>query len=214
MRMPAGVLCACVIVLAFGMGCGTPARAAIATTFDVFINTTAISGAAGLVDLQLNPGSATAPAATAWLSNVSGPAFGSNPLQVDGNVTGALPGNTVFDNGTAFNALLQEVPVFFQGLGFRVEFGGSFLSALSGDGTTFSLALLAPDLSVIPTFNTDLAGRMLTFELSPGSIAFSAFDPAVSIAPVIAVPEPQTNVLLLLGLMVLAVRWLRTVRNS
>jgi PEP-CTERM motif len=178
---------------------GTPVRAAPITAYEVLINTTAINGLAGFIDLQFNPGSAAAPFATASLSNVIAPTLDGAPVR-DGNAFGGLA-NASFDNGTAFNALLQGVQSFTNSFSFHIDFGGAFLSALGGDGTTFSLGLV--DANFAPYLGTNPS--ILTFELSPGAITPTAFDAAVQITAINAVPEPQTYALMLMGLSLLGI---------
>jgi MYXO-CTERM domain-containing protein len=177
-----------------------PAIAALVTIYDVSIDTTSIAAQSGFLDLQFNPGTATALAATATVSGfLAGGTLGSPT--VDGSVTGALPGTLVFGNGTPFNAVLQPLTPFGTAFSFRVSFDGAFASASTGVGTTFSLGVLGPDPDYPPLLGANPDGRSLLFELGPGNITYTTFDASIGVTPV---PEPAAWMLVVGGLALLA----------
>jgi hypothetical protein len=186
-----------------------PAVAALVTIYDVSIDTTSIAAQSGYLDLQFNPGAATALAATATVSGfLAGGTLGAPT--VDGGVTGVLPGTLVFANGTPFNALLQPLVPFGTTLAFRVSFEGAFIAAATGAGTTFSLGVLGPGPAYLPLLGANPDGRSLVFELGPGSITYTSFDPGIGVTPV---PEPGSWILLLGGIALLAVAARRRTRS-
>ncbi len=189
-------------VALFGM---QSVSASIVSIYDVSIDTTPIAGQSGFIDLQFNPGTAGAPTATAEISGFSTTGLLAGPVLTDGDVSGALPGLVVFGNGLPLNALLQPLSPFGTAFSFRVEFGGAFLSAASGSGTTLSMGVLGPDPDYLPLLGANATGSTLAFELGPGSIIYAGSDPGIGVAPV---PEPVTCGMLLVGLafLMLAVR--------
>ena len=92
----------------------------------------------------------------------------AGPVLTDGDVSGALPGLVVFGNGLPLNALLQPLSPFGTAFSFRVEFGGAFLSAASGSGTTLSMGVLGPDPDYLPLLGANATGSTLAFELRAG----------------------------------------------
>src|SRR5882724_9425360 len=79
----------------------------------VTVDTTTISGTAGSLDFQFNPGPLVSQAASLDIFNftgdgtlVAGGCLAGGPC-LTGNVAGTLPGTLTFDNGTSFNDYFQ-----------------------------------------------------------------------------------------------------------
>jgi hypothetical protein len=182
--------------------------------YDVTLDTSAITGTSGFLDLQFNPGTIPgAPGAQATISLFGGDAILHNvgAQNGTGDVTGALPGELVFQNTTQFNDFFQEV-TFGSSTSFRVTFSGVFLTALSGDHTAFSVSLYDAD-GITPLLTADPSGALTIFDLAPGgAITPAIFNP--SVANVAAVPLPAAAVLFPTGLSLLAVAFHRLERRD
>lgn len=128
-------------------------------------------------------GLADAAPASATVAGLSGALVG--PVQVSGPVSGALPGALIFGNG---GDLVQEV-----NLGGVLSFHVQFTLGSGDAGMTFGWALFN-DVSYLGA-----DGDLGTISLLSGTAPLvSNFSPLSSVQ---AVPEPQTVMLLLLGLM-------------
>lgn len=178
---------------------------AMVVDYVVSLNTSALMGTSGFLDLQFNPGTIPGtPGAEAAISLFSGDAVLQNPGQANGtgNVTGALPGELVFHNGTQFNSFFQEV-MFGTTISFHADFSGAFLTALSGAHTAFSVSVYDAD-GITPLLTTDPSGALTIFDLAPGGeIIPMIFNP--SVVTVAAVPLPAAAVLFPTGLSLFAV---------
>ena len=99
------------------------ASSASPATYDVTVNTSAISGSAGSLDFQFNPGPlVTQPASLQILNFTSNGTLSGSPT-LTGDVSGALPSTLTFDNGTGFNDYFQGF-TFGKTLVFKVTFSG------------------------------------------------------------------------------------------
>src|SRR5947208_4649576 len=96
-------------------------------TYDVTVNASSISGTAGSLDFNFNPGPLVTQAASLQILGLSSIGTLAGSPSLTGDVGGALPGILTFDNGTAFND-------YFEGFKF-----GTFL--------TFNVSLYGPALS-------------------------------------------------------------------
>lgn len=174
------------------------ATATAATVYNVSVDTTSLFGTTGYLDLQFNPGGVSAPAATATLNGFFGDITLGGLATNDGSMSGVLPGSLVFNNDTAFNAVLQP-SAFGNVFGFTISFSGAYETALSGSGTRFSLAVL--DDNFDPLATVDPVGTILQFELAPGgAVTATTFNADVfgaeSIVTLTAVPVPAALPLL------------------
>lgn len=181
-----------------------PVHAAV-VDYDVTLNTTALTGTPGFLDLQFNPGTIPGtPGAQATISLFGGDAVLQNtgPANGTGDVTGALPGDLVFHNTTQFNDFFQLM-TFGSSTTFHVNFTGAFLTALSGAHTAFSVSLYDAD-GITPLLTTDPSGALTIFDLAPGGeITSTIFNP--SVVTVAAVPLPAAVVLFPTGLSLIAI---------
>ncbi len=186
---------------------GLAAQANADTQFHVVLDTTSIAGS-GWLDLQFNPGTDGAPAASAMLSQFQG-ALAAGDAQVSGAVTGLLGGNVQFGNSTSYNDLFQSVR-FGQVISFDVTFSGAFLTTPSNIGTSFGLALYAADQSTVLGNGNAASGSLLSFELlAPTALGqFGSVTPVIYDAGLIsvsAVPEPSEWAMMVAGLAALGV---------
>ncbi len=178
---------------------------AMVVDYAVTLNTSALMGTSGFLDLQFNPGTIPGtPEAEAAISLFGGDAVLQNigPTNGTGDVTGALPGDLLFHNSTQFNDFFQEL-TFGSSTSFHVHFSGGFLSALSGAHTAFSVSLYDAD-GISPLLTTDLSGALTIFDLAPGGeITPVILNP--SVVAVAAVPLPAAAVLFPTGLSLFAI---------
>jgi hypothetical protein len=185
-------------------GAAAPAAAA-SITYAVHVDTSALAGTQGFLDLQFLPGGADALAATASITSFN--AFDTTLAatgDVTGDAAGLLPDAVTLGNSQGFNDL-------FQGVTFGQQF--SFLLTLAGDalspgapplsGTAFSLLLFGND-GFTPLLTIDPDGRIAALQIGPtGQVGVQTFARTVgagsvaTVQEVAAVPEPTT--LLLVG---------------
>src|SRR5580692_1663758 len=105
-------------------------------TYDVTVNTSSISGTAGSLDFNFNPGPSATQFASLQILNFTSDgslvncASNVQGFCATGDVSGQLPGALTFDNGTGFND-------YFDGL--------TFGTTLSFDVSLYGPALSAPD---------------------------------------------------------------------
>jgi len=201
-----GAVCAAATLVFLG---ALSAKAA-SITYQVNFDTSSVSGTAGFLDFQFNPGNNTSFAATAQINGFSpdGGSLSGAP-SISGDVTGTLPGTVTFVNDTALNEL-------FQGFNFGSSF--SFQLMLSGAGigapnvgatagSIFGIGIYDNGQNPVLTdqgattgfaaevfLNTDGTVSTTSFPAAPG-----AGSSAASFSPVL-VPEPGTIGLLGVGL--------------
>jgi hypothetical protein len=200
--------------LAFGLLlAAAPARAA-SITYEVHVDTTALSGTDGYLDFQFNPGGLDALAATATITGFN--PFDATlipPAILTGDASGELPADVTLGNSGGFND-------YFHGLTFGNQF--SFFLTLTGDalspastplsGTAFSLLLFDVD-GFTPLLTVDPDGRLASLQIGPaGAVGVETFaraqggDPAATVTELTAVPEPTTLLLVASGAGAIALR--------
>ena len=175
-------------------------------TYSVTIETSAINGTSGNLDLQFNPGAMPGTQlATAAVEGFSSDGTLVGAAVLTGDVTGALPATLSFDNQTAFNDAFQAM-VFGTGIQFELVLSGPAVTAPDGvstSGSTFGVGLWDsagsnplltsdPDGFVgIVNINLDGSGTPTTFLTDTGG------PPVVTLTPEggPVVPEPG-NILL------------------
>src|SRR6266478_3730883 len=115
----------------------SPALATI--SYQVTIDTSSISGNAGFLDFEFNPGGSSQ-SAFAMVSNFSPSGSLSNSPSIVGNVTGTLPPAITITNSTFFNDYFAGF-TYGASLSFALTLGGPAIDAPNGtasSGSTFS----------------------------------------------------------------------------
>lgn len=172
--------------------------AASADTYQVTVNTSSISGEAGSIDLQFNPGSLVTEAATAQIAGFTsdGALVSASPNNaVIGDVSGTLPGSLSISNADADNEYFEDFD-FGSTLSFDVTINGTTGGT---SGSVFAFSLFSDPQGTQPVLTADPNGIVFTedFNTDGTTTATNASPEAVSslVVPVSATPEPGTGVL-------------------
>jgi hypothetical protein len=175
--------------------------------YDFTINTSFISGTAGSLDFNFNPGPlVTQPSSLQILSFMSDGTLGSCTSNVQtfcnmGDVTGTLPGTLTFDNGTAFNDYFTGF-TFGNSLSLNVRLFGPAINSPDGastSGSAFAFSMFSDAAGTTPTLTSDLTdGFAATIDVNPdGTTTVANFSSETTIqAPVSAAPEPNSLALM------------------
>jgi hypothetical protein len=170
--------------------------------YEVAVNTSSISGTAGALDFQFNPGqpAATQAASLQILGFSSDGTLAGSP-NLSGDVGGALPTTLTFDNGTAFNDYFDGF-TFGKFVSFNVSLYGPALSSpdgISTSGSTFAFSMFSDPAGTVPALTSNTTdGFAFTVDVNlDGTTTVTNFSPETSI---VVVPEPSTSALLLVGL--------------
>jgi hypothetical protein len=91
--------------------CFASMAAAAPITYDATVDTSSISGTAGSLDFEFNPGPLVTQSASAQILNFSSNGMLAGSPMLTGDVSGALPGTVTFDNGAAFNDYFEGFSV-------------------------------------------------------------------------------------------------------
>jgi hypothetical protein len=191
-------------------------------TYNVSVNTSAISGQQGNLDFQFNPGGSGAMAATVMVTGYQGVGGILAPsATLTGDAAGLLPSTLTLDNGTAFNDVFQGF-TYGSNFSFQLRLSGP---AVGGSGGVFgsSFALSLYDAAGInPLLTTDPNGSVLTVNLNTnGTASVQSFPqsptdntPIATASPAVtASPEPGSMVLLISTAPVVVGVWLRKRRR-
>jgi hypothetical protein len=182
-----------------------PAAIAGPIEYAVTVNTSSISGTAGSLDFNFDPGfQVTQPASLQILNFTSnGTLAGACPCGT-GDVSGQLPGTLTFDNGTGFNDYFDDF-TFGTTISFDVSLYGPALSAPGGasSGSVFAFSMFSDAAGTIPVLTTDtIDGFAATVNVNlDGTTTASDLSRQTSIAVVTA--EPGSLVLLGTGMAML-----------
>jgi hypothetical protein len=126
-------------------------------TYDVTVNTSSISGTAGSLDFNFNPGPLVTQAASLQILNfTSNGSLAGSPL-LTGDVAGSLPATLTFDNGTGFNDYFEGF-TYGTKFSFEVSLYGPALSAPDGvstSGSTFAFSMFSDPAGTVPALTTD-----------------------------------------------------------
>src|ERR1022692_81426 len=179
-------------------------------TYDVTVDTSSISGTAGSLDFNFNPGP-LAPTQAASLQILNFTSDGSlvncaanvQGFCGSGDVSGTLPGTLTFDNGAGFNDYFDGF-TFGSTLSFAVDLYGPALvspDGVSASGSAFAFSIFSDTGGTVPTLTTDTADGFATIvDVNlDGSTTVNNSSSQTSISPVgpvSAVPEPNSVVLL------------------
>jgi hypothetical protein len=169
----------------------------------VSINTSSISGAAGSLDFNFNPGPLVTQSASLQilgfasdgsLVNCAANVQGFCPT---GDVSGQLPATLTFDNGAGFNDYFDDF-TFGTTIFFDVSLYGPALSmpdGVSTSGSTFAFSMFSDALGTIPALTTDVTdGFAFTVDVKlDGSTTVSNFSSQTDVGLVTrGVPEPNS----------------------
>jgi hypothetical protein len=178
------------------------ARADIIYQFNV--DTSGISGTAGSLDFNFNPGPNITQAASLDILNfTSGGTLGGGPSVIGDVSGGPLPATLSFDNGTPFNDYFEGF-TFGSSLMFDVRLYGpavNFPDGTSTSGSTFAFSMFSDAAGTIPTLTSDLAnGFAATIDVNlDGTATVTNFSAQTNIGSPGSAVVPEPSSLLLLG---------------
>lgn len=198
--------------------CFLAVAAASPIIYDVTVTTSSISGTAGSLDFNFNPGLLLTQTASLQLLNFTsdGTLAGACPCGT-GDVSGQLPATVTFDNSTSFNDYFDDF-TFGSTLSFGVSLYGPALSGpdgISTSGSTFAFSMFSDAAGTIPALTTDTTdGFAFTVDVNlDGATTVTNFSSQTTVAPAATstTPEPGSSALLITGISVLWMlrRWQR-----
>lgn len=190
----------CALALALMAAAGL----ASAQSMHVVLDTSGLGSSSGWLDLQFNPASVPAVAASALVDHLSG-FDGASAPQLNGGVQ-AQAGGFLFANSTDWNDLFHAVHLGGQ-VSFDVSFNGLPDPSPAAIPSLFSVSLYGAD-GVSQLGHPDANGSLLSLSWNPaasgaGQVGVSVVDAGV--ASVSAVPEPSAWLMLGAGLALLGV---------
>ncbi|MBI2382380.1 MAG: NF038129 family PEP-CTERM protein [Gammaproteobacteria bacterium] len=184
------------LIIGLAAGLAFQAAQALPLHFQITVNTAALAGQGGYLDLQLNPNGEGAVPLNLQLGRFDGPLTPDGAGQLDGEASGKLDGLSL-GNGQMLNALLQPV-IFGDWFGFVLTVSDDLQAAL-GEGSSFSLGLLGTDFAALLG---DELGSLLRLEFIPGQgLSLLNFGGELVQIRALAVGEPAALALVGLGLL-------------
>ena len=167
--------------------------------YAVNVDTSSISGTAGSLDFNFNPGPfVTQPASLQILNFASDGTLSDCSANIQGfcptgDVTGQLPATLTFDNGTGFNDYFDDF-TFGTAISFDVSLYGPALSAPDGvstSGSAFAFSMFSDPGGTIPVLTTDTTdGFAFTVGVNlDGTSTVTDVSPQTDVTG--AVPEPS-----------------------
>jgi hypothetical protein len=172
-------------------------------TYRVTVNTGAISGTSGFLDFDFAPGS-DSQSAFVTISDFSPGGSLTGLPQVNGGVSGSLPGTLTIHDSTQFNDYFQGFN-FGPSSTFLLSFSGPALTSpnhTSTSGSTFGFGMF-DRMGTNPLLTTDPNGNAFTVEVNlDGTTTTSAFSSAATLQQ--STPEPSELVALALCLAAIA----------
>jgi hypothetical protein len=192
-----------ICLAAASLGLTAPARADL--LFQVQVDTTAIMNTPGYFDLQFNPASVGATAATATITNfVTDGMFLSDPNNTtDGDVTGSLASTLTINNTDTLNDLLQAIN-YGTTISFNLDISGPATTTPDPNNLGSAFALSLYDSNFNPLLTTDPNGSVATILLNPDTtITTQTFPASAGSGPAATVqffgsttvPEPSSIVI-------------------
>jgi hypothetical protein len=184
------------VILALWFCLLLPASADV--VYHVSVNTGSISGIAGSLDFQFNPGPQTTQPASLDLQNFASDGTLAGSPALTGDVSGGpLPATVTFDNGGALNDYFDGF-TFGNTLAFDLRFYGPAISSPGGEksGSTFAFSMFSDSAGTSPALTGDTAdGFAFTVDINTdGTTTVTNFSPETTITA--AVPEPSSFMLL------------------
>jgi len=187
--------------------CFASIASAAPITCDVTVDTSSISGTAGSLDFNFNPGPLVTQSASLQILNfTSNGALAGIPTSI-GDVAGTLPATLSFDNGTAFNDYFEGF-TYGSTLSFQLSLFGPALSSPDGtstSGSIFAFSMFSDSLGAVPVLTTDTTnGFAFTINVNlDGSTTITNSSAQTTVVPATgppAVPEPGTLPLMAAGI--------------
>jgi hypothetical protein len=199
--------------------CSASIASAAPITYDVAVDSSSISGTAGALDFQFNPGPLVTQAASLQILNfTSNGALAGNSV-LTGDVAGTLPGMLNFNNGTAFNDYFEGF-TYGSTLSFQVSLDGPALTSpdgVSSSGSTFAFSMFSDAAGTIPIFTTNTTeGFAFIIDVNlDGTTTVTNFSAQTTVVPITgAIPEPSTLALLGIGVIGLGIMRRRAFKHS
>jgi hypothetical protein len=160
-------------------------------TFDLTMNTSAVTGTTGYLYMQYDPLNATSSTATVFNFSTDGTLGATAPGAFTGSgtyVTGTLPGNVVFANTNAVNDYNQAI-TFGTTISFDVTLSTPASGGAAGGASTFSLGIFQDSLGATPLYNVNdpnVPGTVVELNMANnGTASETILDPTdVSNAPI------------------------------
>jgi hypothetical protein len=170
--------------------------ASASTIYQISVDTTSVSGNAGSIYMQFNPGPGTVAPATASILNfgLTGGTLAAAPDPPNGGVSGTLPGTVTMANSSALNDYFHTLTYGAQLL-FQLEVSATPAGGETG-GNVFNLFLLNGDgtANVFSSSNVDgvLVGIDLAVDGTPSLSNFNSDVVSAAVVPTGEIPEPAT----------------------
>jgi len=160
----------------------------------------AISGTAGAIEFQFNPGGLTTQAASLQILNFTSDGTLAGTPAISGDVSGTLPATLTFDNGAFLNDYFEGF-TFGTSMTFKVSLYGPALSAPDGVATAesaFAFSMFSDAAGTTPALTTNVDGFAVNVDVNlNGTTTLTNFSRETSVAAeAAAVPEPGSLVLL------------------
>src|SRR5271166_2994166 len=131
--------------------------AAAPISYDVTVDSSSISGTAGSLDFEFNPGPLVTQAASLQILDFASDGILAGSPMLTGDVSGALPATLTFDNGTGFNDYFESF-AFGSTLSFQVSLYGPVLSTPDGtstSGSTFAFSMFSDATGTTPVLTAN-----------------------------------------------------------
>jgi hypothetical protein len=180
-----------IAVIAAGTGGAT------SVTYSVSVNTSALAGDSGYLDLQFNPGGVSSDPASAVVTGFASNGSLTGQFDNSGSVSGTLPGAVTIGNTGSYNDYNESFN-FSRYLTFFVTLNVPTVSGTAGSGSSFALTLYQPDdaTEYLDSSAPDLVEIDLDASGNPSVTNYSLNNEAV----VSQTPEPGAGSLAASGL--------------
>lgn len=168
-------------------------------TYAITVDTTSITGTAGSIDFNFNPGPLITQAASLQILGFSTDGTLAGNQVLTGDASGALPATVTFDNGTGFNDYFEGF-TYGSTLSFDVSLYGPALSSPDGtstSGSTFAFSMFSDAAGTMPVLTTNTTnGFAVIIDVNlDGTTTGTNFSTQTSISTSSVTPEPSTLLL-------------------
>lgn len=169
--------------------CSASTALAAPITYNVTVDSSSISGTAGSLDFQFNPGPFSTQSASLQILDFTSNGMLTGSPTINGDVSGALPGTVTFDNGTGFNDYFNDF-TYGSTLSFQVSLYGPALSSPDGrstSGSTFAFSMFSDPAGTMSVLTTNPEGFAFTIDVNlDGTTTLANFSPQTTVS----VPAP------------------------